>query len=44
MWCPLIPEDAQVMIKQGQQLVNDFASERFLAGVGGGQVYGDESV
>lgn len=37
-------EDAQVMIKQGQQLVNDFASERFLAGVGGGQVYGDESV
>ncbi|KAK4702751.1 hypothetical protein P7C70_g3471, partial [Phenoliferia sp. Uapishka_3] len=43
-------EEAKNVIEQGEKLVSDFASERFLAGVGGGggageqaQMYDDES-
>mgnify|MGYP001579760928 CR=1 FL=1 len=45
-------ESARLLVEQGEQLVSDFANERFLAGVGGGaavadaprQMYGDESM
>ncbi|KAL8292804.1 hypothetical protein RQP46_001416 [Phenoliferia psychrophenolica] len=43
-------ENAKILVEQGERLVSDFATERFLKGVGGGGfvpqklMYGDESL